>query len=239
MGTLFEATYTLHYLHRVTVGLVACGAEAGLRIARQAFDDGTIWDDTEAMPLLYDGFEEQEGSLDWDIQAVEAFSQQDYSVRRHRAEQQALQTCRMLVAAYRSGEGNGGSIAWEDLDAAHGLAQQALALLGEPAQAADQPVNGAGLPEGSPRPDDDATRALRFDRPARLAVVIDGGIVQAVVSDHPFCIEVAIVDYDTEGAGCDKLTPVQQGDGTCVDAVVACWKASPPAIDLDAVFAVT
>ena len=33
----------------------------GLRIARQAFDAGTIWDDTEAMPLLYDGFEEQAG----------------------------------------------------------------------------------------------------------------------------------------------------------------------------------
>jgi hypothetical protein len=228
MGTLFEATYTLHYLHRVTVGLVACGAEAGLRTARQAFDDGTIWDDTEAMPLLYDGFEEQGGSLDWDIQAVEAFGQQDYSVRLHYAKQHALHVCRMLVAAYRSGEGNGGSIAWEEVDAAHGLAQQALALLGEPAQAA-----------GLPRPDGDATRALRSGRPARLAVVIDGGIVQAVVSDHPSCIEVAVIDYDTEGAGGDELTPVPQGDGTCVDAVVACWKAGPPAIDLDAVFAVT
>ena len=84
----------------------------------------------------------------------------------------------------------------------------------------------------------EANRASQSIRPLRLAVVIDGGIVQAVVSDHPFCIEVAIVDYDTEGAGCDKLTPVPQGDGTCVDAVVGRWKPSPPAIGLDAVFAV-
>ena len=85
----------------------------------------------------------------------------------------------------------------------------------------------------------EANRASQSIRPLRLAVVIDGGIVQAVVSDHPLCIEVAVIDYDTEGAGGDELTPVPQGDGTCVDAVVACWKASPPAIDLDAVFAVT
>ena len=83
----------------------------------------------------------------------------------------------------------------------------------------------------------EANRASQSIRPLRLAVVIDGGIVQAVVSDHPFCIEVAIVDYDTEGAGGEGLTPVPQGDGTCVDAVVACWKAGPPALDVDAVFA--
>ena len=58
MGNLYEATYTLQYLHRVTVGLEADDPESALRIAQQAFDEGLIWDDTPAMPLLYDDFEE-------------------------------------------------------------------------------------------------------------------------------------------------------------------------------------
>ena len=83
----------------------------------------------------------------------------------------------------------------------------------------------------------DARRALQTAKPPRLAVVLEGGIVHAVVSDNAVDLAVAVIDYDIEGAGDDELSPVPQGDGTSVDAVVACWNATPATIDLDAVFA--
>lgn len=83
----------------------------------------------------------------------------------------------------------------------------------------------------------DARRALQTAKPPRLAVVLEGGIIHAVVSDNAVDMAVAVIDYDIEGAADDELSSVPQGDGTCVDAVVGCWNAAPAAIDLDAVFA--
>ena len=50
------------------------------------------------------------------------------AIERHDPERVALVACMALVDAYRRGKGNGGSLAWSDLDATHDLARQAVLL---------------------------------------------------------------------------------------------------------------
>jgi hypothetical protein len=53
-----------------------------------------------------------------------------------------------------------------------------------------------------------------------ITVVVEGGLVTAVVSDDPALIgkSFTVVDYDIEGA--DEVDQVEQSDGELVDAVV-------------------
>jgi len=55
-----------------------------------------------------------------------------------------------------------------------------------------------------------------------LCVVLEGGFVQAVISNDPRLIgkKVVVVDYDTDGAEAGDLTEVAQSDGTIIEAFV-------------------
>lgn len=70
-----------------------------------------------------------------------------------------------------------------------------------------------------------------------VAVVLEGGLVQAVVTDQPAMqgIGVLIIDYDDEGADLDELTIVPQEDGGESDAVVSYDIVQAATIDLEAV----
>ncbi len=126
MNRRFVVSYEIDYVHRVSVGITADSPEAAQQIAEQAFNDGTIWDDTAAMPLLSDEYHEVEGeSLVWESVAFEQLPEPDYSVRQLKKEQAAMWVCRGLVA-YHQSETNGGSIDWEDLDPLIPVALQAL-----------------------------------------------------------------------------------------------------------------
>lgn len=59
-------------------------------------------------------------------------------------------------------------------------------------------------------------------RIGRLAVIIDGGLVQAIVTDGPMLlgIPVTVIDYDVEGADGDRLSGIDQGDSTSTPASV-------------------
>ena len=65
VNQLFVVSYEIDYVHRVSVGITAESPESAQQIAEQAFNDGTIWDDTAAMPLLSDEYlESGDESLD-------------------------------------------------------------------------------------------------------------------------------------------------------------------------------
>ena len=68
-----------------------------------------------------------------------------------------------------------------------------------------------------------------------LAVVLEGGLVQSIVSDQPDNMpigEVMVIDYDTEGAEDERIFCVPHGDGTSVDAVVHTLSVGQAEIDL-------
>lgn len=80
----------------------------------------------------------------------------------------------------------------------------------------------AGIPtealEGF-KPDPEAIAAyLRATEPVRVVVKLEGGLVQWVGTSSLLPVEVAIIDYDTEGADDDELTAIPQDDGDTAEA---------------------
>jgi len=61
----------------------------------------------------------------------------------------------------------------------------------------------------------------------RIIVTIEGGVVTAVIAETDGKAQprlpVTIIDYDTEGADRDELSPVPQSDGPEVLAFVGHW----------------
>jgi hypothetical protein len=71
----------------------------------------------------------------------------------------------------------------------------------------------------------------------KIAVIVEGGIVQSVVTNDEALIgqKILIIDYDIDGCDLDKITAIDQGDGTTVDAYVygGVTSIERAAIDLD------
>lgn len=122
----FEVSYTLPYRHYVTVGITARSAAAAKKAARAAFENQTLWDDTPAMPLLQDWFEEDgDGgeALVFESREVSDFVVQS-CVREARRQALMQRACEALVAAYARAV-QGQSVEWEEVDAAYALALEA------------------------------------------------------------------------------------------------------------------
>ena len=71
----------------------------------------------------------------------------------------------------------------------------------------------------------------------RVAVILEGGIVQSVVADRPEEVEVAVIDYDADGCDESEIARVTQPDGSMSDAWVYDCMIERPRISLDEVFA--
>ena len=74
----------------------------------------------------------------------------------------------------------------------------------------------------------DAGRQQHIDtlKGARMGVIMDDGLVQDIVTNHPDLLDIhtQIIDFDTEDTDLDDLYLVPQLDGSTVEARVACYK---------------
>lgn len=100
-------------------------------------------------------------------------------------------------------------------------------------QAPASPLNG--LPYADTKA---LAAALRHVASPRLAVILEGGLVNAVVTPpgEP-AVHVLVVDYDTEDADPDDLAAVGQADGKTTSAYVHTLLSEPATIELDTLFA--
>jgi hypothetical protein len=169
--TRYIVQYRLDYQHRVQVGIEATSPEAAIDLAQAAFDNATIWSYTGRMPLLFDDYEERDGQpLIFEVVAeVETWPEPEASVLHQRRASAAERACHLLLEAYRRGEESGDSIAWEDLDAAHAAALEAL----------------------------DGCCRQRVTETLRVFVGVEGGVVQGTTANVP--MELMVVDYDCDG----------------------------------------
>lgn len=74
------------------------------------------------------------------------------------------------------------------------------------------------------------------ERPIYLAVVLEGGLVQSVVSDTDLSnLDVLVIDYETKGSSPEDLMSVPQAGGRSATAWSSFYAIEEATIDLAAV----
>jgi hypothetical protein len=111
----FVMEYTLDYQHRVQVGVKAKSPEEAEQKAQQAFDSGTIWDDTAEMPLLFDDYEETEDNVlaFKSVAEVGKWPTPDASVEQLRRNAIARLACQYLVDEVKASKVSGRPVNWK------------------------------------------------------------------------------------------------------------------------------
>jgi hypothetical protein len=179
----FLIEYELPYVHLVRVGVQAKDGASAIAMAQEAFDLGTIWDNTPEMPLLYDDFEES-SSLDHalEFKVVDegrSWPEPAVCVKSYVQGQAAKHACESLVAAFE----------------AEGRVREALLheAINQACQAMPHLAEGDGL------------KSIRQTRIPTAVVWLEGGVVQWVASDQ-LDMQYLVLDADTEGNRAMEVT---------------------------------
>lgn len=91
----------------------------------------------------------------------------------------------------------------------------------EPIQSAQQRLTaGETVPAGECPSDECGALAYLIEPPRRVLIVLDGGLVQDIVTDYPHSlgIDCAVIDYDTEGLEDSDMLHIEQSDGGTAEA---------------------
>jgi hypothetical protein len=194
----FIVEYTIPYVHRVMVGIHAKSSNSALGLGEKCFADGSIWDDTATMPLLFDDYEETDAPgvpVEFKVvEEVEEWPEADHSVKAIRRRDAAFRACVALLDAFR--EGSSGKIDRESLVQALNEARAA-----SPGEIADPVV------------------PLLHGETATVLVGIEGGLVTGATTNVP--AQVIVLDYDLakDGEGHD-VQEIYWPDGSTSRAVL-------------------
>ena len=194
----FIVEYTIPYEHRVMVGIKAKSSDAALGLAKKRFADGSIWDDTATMPLLFDDYEETDAPgvpVEFKVvEEVKEWPEADHSVKAIRRRDAAFRACTALLKAFR--EGSSGKIDRERLIQALNEAQAA-----SPGEVADPVV------------------PLLPSETAIVLVGVEGGLITGATSNVP--MDLVVLDYDLakDGDGQD-VQEIDWPDGSYSRAVL-------------------
>lgn len=188
----YVVEYQLPYFHFVQVGVMAESLEAAIKAASNAFDLGTIWDNTPTMPLLTDLYDETSNStepfqpLKFEAEEVEEWPQPDATVLQIERENAAMETCRLLLQAFEHQDSGDETF----LSAALESAKSALSF-----------GDGVTPPPMPPLP--------------TIVLGVHGGMVQWIDSNRPSW--VIVLDFDINGTNSKDLAEVTLEDGKTVD----------------------
>lgn len=104
--------YELDYVHRVQVAVPSVSDEDAIARAEEAFENGTIWDDTQGMPVLFDDFEESDSNtlafkvIDT-VPGMGDLPPKDASVLAHIKQVSAQYACSLLLQACETAKKSG------------------------------------------------------------------------------------------------------------------------------------
>jgi len=206
------------YAHNTRIGVMASNPDDALSQAKALLDQGDIGLNSPRVRMLYDDVEELEKpSLKLFVEEVlaaeSAWPMPDESVYQGVRRDAAFETCRLLIDAYSAGAQASGGIDENYLDEAYSLALRAISPGGVMA----------------------TEKQHRYCR--QLAVVMEGGLVQAVIADQPEAApDVLVIDYDTDGFPAEDLCRITQLGSSQSMALVVPHCVEVSEIDLSGVF---
>ena len=197
----FIVEYVLPYDHVVRVGVDAKDGASAVALAQEAFSQGTIWDNTAEMPLLYDDYEET-GDLGVPvnfkmIEECATWPEPGVCVKSYVQGQAAKRACEWLIQAFGSRDSS--TVREALLQVALEEAFAAMPYL-DVAQTSMRPI-GAPIPPTA-------------------VIGVDGGVVQWVASDRP--VQYVVLDFDTDGSGDRRIkVTMENGDIAAVNSACA------------------